>query len=50
VRLDFRLAVIQADHEFLVVLQALGDGLVALFDALKFHESGDFSHDSLPFC
>jgi hypothetical protein len=26
------------------VLDALGDGLVALLDALIFHEAGDFSH------
>jgi hypothetical protein len=49
-RLHLGLRVVQADDEFLVVLQALGDGLVALLDALVFHEAGDFSHDSLPLC
>jgi len=39
-----------ADDELLVVLQTLGDGLVALLDALIFHEASDFSHDSLPLC
>jgi len=40
--------VVQADDELLVSLHALGDGLVALFDALKLHEAGDFSHDAVP--
>jgi hypothetical protein len=44
------LLVVEADDEFLVVLQALWHGLVALFDALVFHEASGFSHDSLPFC
>ena len=39
------LRIIQTDDEFLVVLQALGDGLVALFQSLIFHETGNFSHD-----
>ena len=39
------LRVIEGDDEFLVVLQALGHGRVALVDALEFHEAGDFSHD-----
>ena len=41
------LRIVQADDKFLVVFQALGDGLVALFDALVFHEAGDFSHDEV---
>ncbi|MPM55228.1 hypothetical protein SDC9_102021 [bioreactor metagenome] len=43
--LDACLLVVQADDEFLVVLQALGDGLVAFVDALIFHEAGGLSHD-----
>ena len=35
----------QADDELFPVLQALGHGLVALFQALKLEEAGDFSHD-----
>ena len=44
--LHLGLRVVQADDEFLVVLEALGDGRVALLDALVLHEAGDFSHDS----
>ena len=39
----------QANDELFVVLQALGHGLVALFDALKLHEPSDFSHDLVLF-
>src|SRR5690606_27467785 len=42
--LDLRLLLVEADDELLVVLHALGDGLVALLDALVFHEAGDLSH------
>ena len=42
------LPVIKTDNEFLVVLKALGYGRVTLFDALEFHEAGDFSHDVGP--
>ena len=42
--------VIQANDEFLVVLQALVHGLVALFDALEIHKTGDFSHDPFLWC
>jgi hypothetical protein len=31
------------------MFEPLGHGLVALFDALKFHEAGDFSHDLILF-
>ena len=30
------------------VKEAVDNGLIALFDALKFHEAGDFSHDGVP--
>ncbi len=43
--LHLRLVGLQADDEFLVVLQALRHGRVALLDALVLHEAGDFSHD-----
>ena len=46
-RLVFGLFVVQTDDEFFVIFQALGHGLVALFQALKFHETGDFSHDAV---
>ncbi len=36
---------LQADDEFLVVLQARLHGRVALLEALVLHEAGDFSHD-----
>ena len=42
--LDLGLLVVQTDDEFLVMFDALGDRLVALFDTLKLHESCDFSH------
>ena len=45
-RLLAGLLIIQTHHKLFVMLQALHNGLVALFDALKFHESSDFSHDS----
>ncbi len=45
-RLFVGLGIVQTDHELFVVFQALGNGLVALFDALVFHEASDFSHDS----
>ena len=46
--LDLGLRLVEADHEFLVVLDPLLDRLVALLDALMLHEAGDFSHrDSL---
>jgi len=35
----------QTNDELFVMLQTLRHGLVALVDALKFHEAGDFSHD-----
>ena len=35
----------QANDELFVMLQTLRHGLVALVDALKLHEAGDFSHD-----
>src|SRR5207244_430121 len=43
--LDLRLLGIQADHELLVVLDALVDALVALFEALVFEEASDLAHD-----
>jgi hypothetical protein len=43
--LRFGLCVVQTDDELFVVFDAFADGLVALFDALKFHETSDFSHD-----
>jgi len=43
--LRFGLRVVQTNDEFFVVFDALAYGLVALFDALKFHETSDFSHD-----
>src|SRR3989344_5341249 len=45
--LHLGLAFIQPDDKFLVMLQALGHRLVALFDALVFHEAGSFSHDDV---
>ena len=44
-RLGFGLLGAQADDKLFVMFQALGHGFVALFDALKFHEASDFSHD-----
>ena len=41
------LAVVQADDEFLVVLDAFGHGGIGLLDTLKLHEAGDFTHDVL---
>ena len=46
--LVFGLFVIQANHKLFVIFQTLGNWLVAFFDALKLHESGDFSHDGFP--
>ena len=46
--LRFGLLGAQADDEFFVMFEPLRHGLVALFDALKLHEAGDFSHDSVP--
>jgi len=40
-----RLRVVQAEHELAVMLEPLGDGFVALLDALNFHKTCDFSHD-----
>ena len=39
-------AAVKRDDEFLVVLDALGDGRVALLDALVLHEPRDLSHRS----
>jgi hypothetical protein len=35
----------QTDDKFFVMFEPFRDGLIALFDALKLHEAGDFSHD-----
>jgi len=43
--LHFGLRLVQTDDKFFVVFDALADGFVALFDAFKFHETRDFSHD-----
>jgi len=43
--LRFGLRVVQTDDEFFVIFDAFFDGFVALFNALKFHETSDFSHD-----
>ena len=40
------LRIVQTDDKFFEVFQALANGLVALFDALVFHEASDFSHDA----
>src|SRR5690606_12527243 len=42
--LHLGLGVVDADDEFLVVLDAFGRGRVALFNAAEFHETGDLSH------
>jgi hypothetical protein len=39
---------IEPNDKFFVVFDARADRLVALFDALKLHESGNFSHGSGP--
>ena len=44
--LRFGLCIAQAHHKFLVIFQARRYGLVALFNALKLHKAGDFSHDA----
>ena len=46
--LVFGLFVIQNNNKLFVIFQTLGDRLIALFDALKLHESGNFSHDGFP--
>eukprot|EP00042_Codosiga_hollandica_P012252 m.27506 g.27506 ORF g.27506 m.27506 type:complete len:361 (+) comp39781_c0_seq1:890-1972(+) len=43
-----RLVDVQRNDEFLVVLDASDDGLVALFQTLVLHEAGDFSHVGAP--
>ena len=46
--LGFGLLVVQPDHKLFVIFDALGNRGIALFDARKLHESGNFSHDAGP--
>ena len=46
-RLVAGLRVVKANDELFVVFQALGNGFVAFFNALVFHEASDFSHNDV---
>jgi len=41
------LRVVERDDKLAVGFQALGYRLVAFLEALKLHETGDFSHDAV---
>ena len=47
-RLCFGLLRGQSDHKFSVMLQAIRNRFVSLFDTLKLHEAGNFSHGNFP--